>query len=263
MIWLKKGLDTPERREQGLVLILPGIEGRSIWNASIANGLAQVGIPYAMRIWDWTTGWPIPLYHLVSWQRNLKRADLLAIEMTNYQQAYPGRPIFLIGHSGGGALSLLTLARLPENVSAEAAILLAPAISPAFDARPALNRTRRGVWNFCSRGDLFFLGLGTSLLGTLDRQHVVSAGLIGFEKELDLGDGRQLRNIGYRSEFFRDWHWGGHFGCVAGKFVGRWIAPILRGEELPGQTARKAASASAEELSSLSAGCLTNSPEPS
>ena len=45
-----RGLDTLERQEAGLVVILPGIEGCSSVNDSIARGLIEAGCPAAIRI---------------------------------------------------------------------------------------------------------------------------------------------------------------------------------------------------------------------
>src|SRR5512140_3603086 len=50
-------LRQPLRYEQGLVIILPGIEGQSPLNANIARGLAQGGVPSAIEINDWTVAW--------------------------------------------------------------------------------------------------------------------------------------------------------------------------------------------------------------
>ena len=52
--WIKRM--EPERLDRGLVLILPGMEGRSFLNVSLMAGLLDAGLPYAMEILDWTTG---------------------------------------------------------------------------------------------------------------------------------------------------------------------------------------------------------------
>src|SRR5690606_38493915 len=105
---------------------------------------------------------------------------LIAGQLTDYRREHPDTPVWLIGHSGGGAMSILTLERLAREHAIDGAILLGAALSPKYDLSSALDRTTRGIWNFSSWGDLFFLVAGTLLFGTLDGQHSISAGASGF-----------------------------------------------------------------------------------
>jgi len=50
---------TPERMEHGYIIVLPGIEGRSFFNANIVKGLADGGVQSAIEIYDWTAGSPL------------------------------------------------------------------------------------------------------------------------------------------------------------------------------------------------------------
>ena len=50
---------TEDRLAQGLVIILPGIEGESPFNHDIRSGLEDANVPGAMMIYHW--GRPIPL----------------------------------------------------------------------------------------------------------------------------------------------------------------------------------------------------------
>ena len=71
--WIKR-LEA-ERLDRGLVLILPGIEGRSLLNISLMAGLLDAGLPYATEIVDWTTGRILlAIYHLRAWKRNRRAA---------------------------------------------------------------------------------------------------------------------------------------------------------------------------------------------
>ena len=174
-------LRTPERLERGLVLVLPGIEGESCINHSIARGLADGGVQAAIEIFDWTTGVILLfLYHLRGWQRNVAQAERLVRRIVEYRRAYPGRPVHLVGHSGGGAMAVLAIERLPANVTVTSAVLLQAAISPRYDLSAALARTELGIWNFRSVLDVFFTGIGTSVAGTMDGRHTPAAGMIGF-----------------------------------------------------------------------------------
>jgi pimeloyl-ACP methyl ester carboxylesterase len=161
--------------------VLPGIEGQSFINQSIAQGLADGGVEAAIEIYDWTTGIILLfLYHLRGWRRNVKQAERLARRIVDYRTTYPGRPIYLIGHSGGGALSVLTLERLPPGTTVTGAVLLNAALSPRYDLTSALSHVETKIWNFRSIFDLFFVGIGTVLAGTVDGRHACDAGRFSF-----------------------------------------------------------------------------------
>lgn len=215
----------PKRLDKGLVLILPGIEGRSFLNISLMQGLLDGGVPYAMEIVDWTTGNKfLALYHLRSWQRNQRQAALLAKRITEYQRDYPGRPVWLIGHSGGAGMSMLTLAALPDGVKITGVVLLAAALSRNFDLAPALEKVERGVWSYHSWNDWIFVGLGTTIFGTMDGWHRPGAGMLGFSPR---GELERLTQTAYHPVMLKQFNLGGHFGCVHRVWVEDHIAPLL------------------------------------
>ena len=224
----------PERLDRGLVLILPGIEGRSFLNMSVMAGLLDAGLPYAMEIVDWTTGcFLLAIYHLRAWKRNHRVARKIADRVAEYRRQYPGRPVWLIGHSAGGAMSLLTAEFLSSEQSLIGIVLLAPAMSSRYSCDAAMQRTERGIWNFYSAGDVFFLGLATLVFGTFDGVHWPGSGCIGFAHRSDPSSTaeRRLRQIPYRLGMISQFNLGGHFGCVNRVFVAETIAPILREDD--------------------------------
>ncbi len=232
--WLDH-LHTPERLQKGLVLVLPGVEGESCINHSIARGLADGGVRSAIEIFDWTTGVILLFpYHLRSRRRNLARADRLAGRIVAYRKAYPGRPVYLVGHSGGAAMVVLTLGRLPADAAVTGAILLQPALSPRYDLSLALARTERGIWNFRSILDVLFCGIGTIVGGTVDGRHTPAAAMIGFRPPQGLrAAGRELyatrlHDMPFRPGMCAAFHFGGHVGATNRVFVAERIAPLLR-----------------------------------
>lgn len=232
-----EGWLAPERLERGYTLILPGIEGTSWFNISVARGLVDAGHEAAIEVNDWTTGyWPMFVYHLMALERNRVQAKQIADKIVAYQQHFPGRPVTLIGHSGGAAMSALVLEALPPGTKVTQAILLAGALSPDYDLSAALAHTERGVTNFYSGGDAFYLMLGTLALGTIDRRHSVSSGAVGFRTPAHLSAEQRrwyesmLRQEPYRLEMSRSFNLGGHFGPVNRNFVARWVAPLVRAE---------------------------------
>jgi pimeloyl-ACP methyl ester carboxylesterase len=220
---------TPDRLHRGLVVVLPGIEGRSRLNEAITVGLVEGGVNWAIEIDDWTgTGLLINLY---TEQRNRKIASQLAGRIERYRRKYPGRPVVLIGHSGGGAIAVWAAEALPADQTVDGLILINASLSPGYDLRGALMRTRRGIVNFYSSGDWLLLGLGTTFTGTMDREHGASAGMVGFNvPDTAPGEYRRLYQIGWSAQMARTGHTGGHFASSASRFAARYIAPLVLAE---------------------------------
>jgi pimeloyl-ACP methyl ester carboxylesterase len=231
---LLSSLRSTERLDRGLVLILPGIEGESFMNHSIARGLADGGVPAAIEIYDWTTGVILLfLYHLRSSRRHAAQARQIAERIVAYQRDYPGRPVQIIGHSGGAAMGVLAVESLPAGVSVDSIILLQGALSPKYNLKRALARSERGVVSFQSFLDFIFLGVGTSIAGTFDGRLTPSAGMVGFrlpggssvdEQELYSS---KLRQVPFRVAMIRDFNFGGHMGATNRVFVAREVVPFL------------------------------------
>jgi len=227
----------PEMLDSGLTLVLPGIEGQSFFNSNIAQGLIDSDVETAVEVHDWTTGWMINfLYHLQAYGRNLKQADILAQKIIDYQDKFPGRPVNLVGHSGGCGIILMALNALPEDRKVSHVILLAPAVSRRFDLSTALSRTENGIWNFHSYGDTVLLILGTTMAGSMDRKFGASAGSIGFIAPKDSSESQEqeyrdkLHQVHYHLGMLKTGYVGGHFGLTNRRFVRKYLSPLLRPE---------------------------------
>lgn len=232
--WLNR-FRTATRYDRGLAIVLPGIESQSFLNHSIVWGLSDGGWTGAIEVDDWTTTCTLLfVYHLRARQRNLRQAARIARRIVAYQHQFPGRPVHVIGHSGGGALAILILEALPASHRVTTAILLAPAISAGYPLTAALQRTERGIWNFWSCLDVIFCGAGTLLLGTIDGRMQPSSGMIGFHEPAGFSDcdrqlyQQKLHQQPYSPRMARDFNLGGHFGCVNRVFVETWVAPLLK-----------------------------------
>ena len=174
-----------QRADKGMVVILPGIEGESLANHNIRQGLADGGIPYALAIYRW--GFPVPgigmMVNQTNADANRKAGRGLAEAIAKYQQKRPGRPVFLIGHSGGGGVaifSLEALAGIPGARPIEGAFLLHASISADYPLGTALRMTRRGIANAHNPEDTAMLEAGTGMFGNVDGGHGPTAGLRGF-----------------------------------------------------------------------------------
>jgi pimeloyl-ACP methyl ester carboxylesterase len=233
---LGRKLAGEQRQRHGLILVLPGIEGESYINHTIAYGLNDAGIPDAIEIFDWTRGRILLLDNLMNSARNSRQADRLAGRVLQYQHACPDRPVHLVAHSGGAGLAVLALERLDEQRPIAAAILMAPALSPRYNLAPALRRTARGIYNLYSPHDNFYLAAGTAAFGTIDRKHTRAAGKVGFAmpEGLSAADAdvyrTKLHQEAWRWEMLADGHAGGHLGWADRRFVKNWVARIVRSE---------------------------------
>lgn len=209
--------------EQGLTLVLPGVEGRSFLSDNVAEALEDSHVRGAIEVHDWTTGRPWQsLEHLTNLERNQVEASRLAQRVIQYRLACPSAPINLVGHSGGGAIIAMAVSQLPAEYRVNKVVLLSPAISPQFHIQDSLARCD-ALWCFHSPYD-FQLTVGTSILGTVDRDFLFAAGAVGFDQDLP---GDNLFQIPFRLDMIRDGNLGGHLGTTQYRFVCRHVAPIL------------------------------------
>ena len=175
---------TEDRLAAGLVIILPGIEGQSELNENIRRGLAAGGVRRAMPIHSW--GRPIPLAGVLINQVDFLGNRLSGIGVkdliVNYQDSHPGKSVHVVGHSGGGGVAVFAAEAMPKDRKIDGLILLSASISSAYNLKKAASRCSKGIVNFYNPDDAGLLGIGTTVLGTVDGTHGPSAGLIGFDK---------------------------------------------------------------------------------
>jgi pimeloyl-ACP methyl ester carboxylesterase len=174
---------TEDRLNNGLVIILPGIEGHSQLNENIRRGLVAGGVYRAIPIHPWGRPVPLvgPLITQVDFLGNRLAGIGIAKIVTDYQDKYPDRPVYIVGHSGGGGVAVFTAEAMPEGRQIDGLVLLSASISSAYDLKKALSHCRNGIVNFYNKGDAGLLGFGTIVVGTVDGTHGPSAGLIGFD----------------------------------------------------------------------------------
>jgi|GEM_PF-433944 len=175
---------TEDRKANGLVIILPGIEGESGFNHDIRRGLVAAGVRRAMPIYSWGRPVPIagPILNQVDVLGNRAAGRRIAQMIEAYQDTYPGRPVHLIGHSGGGGVAVFAAEAMGPGRSVTGCILLSASISRGYDLSLALSKCDRGIVNFYSRQDVGLLVIGTSLLSNVDGVKGPAAGNSGFTR---------------------------------------------------------------------------------
>ncbi|MBT3278650.1 MAG: alpha/beta hydrolase [Phycisphaerales bacterium] len=216
---------SPDRLDRGLVVLLTGIEGRSLLNEAIAEGLDDGGVDWAIEIKDWTSLWGM-LVSLRDEKRNREVAGEIAARIERYQAAYPDRPVMILGHSGGGGMAVYTAEKL-TNGKVQGVLLLNGAISKDYRLMRALRKSEQGLVNFYSPLDMV-VRFGTLFAGTMDSQHSESAGSVGFEvpttlpKEYDT-----LYQIGWNQDMVDSFHIGNHFSSASTFYASKYIAPLI------------------------------------
>jgi pimeloyl-ACP methyl ester carboxylesterase len=235
----KSRLVFADRRDQGYTIVLPGIWGSQPVDYGIVQGLQDADVPSAVELYDWTAGVLRLIYNLRAIDHNRREAQKIAAKIVAYQDRYPGRPVYVVGYSGGGGVAVLALEALPPNRRVTKAVLLAPTLASDYDLRPALNRTTQGICNFYSPLDVPILMVLSTAFGTTEGRNTIAAGAIGFQPPADssLAERRDFRRQvpqqAYDLSMLAEGHAGGHFGWSSRKFVARHVAPLLAAPPAP------------------------------
>lgn len=182
-----------------------------------------------------TFQWSHGYYHIVSDQVDYAHVRSegcrLATTVQQFHQDHPGTPVHLVGHSAGAMVVLCALERLPEN-SVDRVVLLSPSVSASYDLAPALRAVKCGMYSFYNRGDRFYLGLATGILGNSDRHWGPSGGRIGFQVPPATPENCHLLAKFHQ----RPWqppdrtlgNFGGHYGNYQPEFARAYVLPLLR-----------------------------------
>jgi pimeloyl-ACP methyl ester carboxylesterase len=234
---------TEDRLAQGLVIILPGIEGEGFANYNIRDGLVAAGVYRGLPIYSW--GRPIPLVGVlvnqVDFIGNRLAGERIAQMITDYQDTHPGMPVYLVGHSGGGGVAVFAAEAMPEDRKVDGLILLSASISGPYDLTKALSRCKNGIVNFYNRADVALLGVGTTFFGNVDGGRGPSAGLTGFTKPAP--DDPDEKRLAYAKLYeieltpaMTGGNGGAHFSTTRVGFVSTHVAPWVLASTWPPQT---------------------------
>ncbi len=208
----------------GLVIVADGVGGMHLCGMGLRYAETKKPSPNRVHLHLWGHGFGRWYSDLTNVNNHIKQAQLMADEVRAWKQERPSAPVYLVGKSGGTGVVVRVLEQLdPDTI--EAAVLLAPAISPNYDLTRALTAVRREMVVFWSPYDLFVLGLGTRIFGTIDRVRSVSAGLVGFK-----ASGPQLsklRQVRWRPKMMRTGYFGGHVGPDSPAFLRTYVMPLL------------------------------------
>jgi pimeloyl-ACP methyl ester carboxylesterase len=212
-----------------ILLHLNGVGGYLPPDYNMLSGLREAHVEARLFHYDWTENAPgmgaLQAYgmHQVEAQ---KVADLLALHL----KADPHSPVYLIGHSGGCAIAVYALAKLPKGDQIDTLVLLAPALSPTYDLSAALAHVKGNVYVFSSTLDQLILSTGTRAFGTMDGIRTDGAGFDGFVRPPH-GDVNLYAKIvpePYREEWIKYGDLGDHIGTLHRRFAQAIIGPLLK-----------------------------------
>ena len=215
---------------RGLVVAVDGAGGWHATSDALRQVLRTQGVPLAVEVPEWSHGLGRIVADEIDCAHVRAEGQRLALTVAAYRQACPGGSLYLVGHSAGAAVVLAAADVLPPD-SVSRIILLAPAVSAAYDLRPALRASRGGVDVFYSQRDVAYLGVGVALLGTADGQGGPAAGRVGFRPRAECPDDLAL----FARLRQHPWHpcvaWtgnrGGHYGSYEQEFLKAYVVPLL------------------------------------
>lgn len=219
---------------QGTVFVLDGVGGIMLVPLCVRRGLWDAGVPWSVELYDWHSGPRGELLgDLIAYRRNQRKAAVFAEVLTARRRQYPDVPLHVVAFSGGSGLAAFAIEKLPADVQLDVVVLGCSALSPHYRLTGMLQHVRRCV-ALVSRRDVFLIGVGTTLFGTMDRRFRPGAGLRGFRRPTPFDDAdacayQKLHQLQWQPHMANLGHYGHHVGCATSAFTSHTIAPILFG----------------------------------
>ncbi len=203
---------TPEELDKGLIVLYPGISSLPSDMILWYEAMRADGVEQAVEVISY--GPPLDLIgNLQNFERNKAFSVGEAERIAAYIDDYPGRPVTLIGYSGGSTIAVLVAENLPDGYNVDRVLLFSSGLSPQYDLGPAIDRCENGMMHYYSPVDtlsLFF----TNWLGTMDGFNTDPAATLGFDFEHPdfvewtwTEDMRELDNNGDHTDYLWNEAW--------------------------------------------------------
>jgi pimeloyl-ACP methyl ester carboxylesterase len=226
---LAAGCATPVVAPRGpnTVIVVPGIGGDGGVYAQVVHALQDAGSRDCLCVFNWGCSWALFPITLSSSGLHHDTERRLAQHVIQWRKDHPGSRIVLVGHSAGAGVIVGMLGRLDDSTTVGPVILLAPALSPDFDLRPALDHVTC-IHVFYSGGDWFWQGIGSTIFGGYDGVHRDGAGRKGFSLvQLSDDQKRKVVQHPWQPQWKDLGEDGGHFDWMSEPFVAKVLAPLI------------------------------------
>jgi hypothetical protein len=215
---------------EGIVFIVDGSARLRSFGEDLHQAVNDAQLALEVESFDWSHGMGRVLSDLHGHDHQRAKGKELAERIIVQRHGYAGGKIYLVCHSSGAAVVLAAVAQLPAD-SVQRIVMLAPALSPSCDLRPALRCARRGVDAFYSQNDVIGR-MALPFVGTADGQFLMSAGCVGFTLPQGCNRDDALLYLKFRQhpwiwEMSKIGYYGGHFGCTRGSFLRTYVVPLL------------------------------------
>jgi hypothetical protein len=223
-------LPTIDHPSDGIVLCVPGAGGFPALCRVLKRAIHDDQLPLVVEPFEWTHGYLRVVTDHIDRDHAHEQGRRLAERICDLKNECPERPVYILSHSAGCAVTLAATEILPAG-SVDRILLLAPAVSVKHDLRPALASSIQGVDVFYSHRDWATLGLGITLVGTADRLWSQAAGRVGFRPgRIDPADEwlfAKLRQHPWEPCQSKIGNCGGHYGAYQPGFLHAYVLPML------------------------------------
>ena len=215
---------------RGTIFLLGGMNDVWVVGRAWRYGLAAAELPHRLELIRWQQGFWAILTFADLWRTAHHRrvAADLAEQIRRTRSDAPDEPIHIMAHSAGTAIAALALEQLDPAEAITSAVFVGSGLSSRYDLSRALARTRAGILSVESWFDLFFLGIGTSLLGSADRRWGPAAGMVGFCRPSDPAVADRLHCQRWTPPLVRQGWLGGHVSVASPWFVRDTLAAWVR-----------------------------------
>ena len=215
--------------DKGIVLFAESVRFAGVpWGTRECEaGLREAGFEGEFLYWAWQAPWQgwLVLPAIMDAPMLEREAKRLAEFIEACRREHGAAPIYLIGFSCGAYVAIRALELLDEDVSVDAAATLAGAFDPRRDLSTAVRHVSGRLVVCSSLADWMIVGLGTMLFGTGDRQHTLSAGMVGLRYRRPTS--ARILEIRWRPAMIRQGYYGGHFTAPAAPFITHHLAPKM------------------------------------
>jgi hypothetical protein len=217
--------------ERGIIFSVDGAGGFQATSAALTQAVFREDLPLRVEAVAWSHGFGRVYADETDFAHAQCEGKRLAERIVAYHTASPAGAIYVLAHSAGCAVAVAAAEALPPGV-VDRVVLLAPSLSADYDLRPALRGVRCAIDVFCSGQDWFYLGVGTSILGTSDGRRSAASGRVGFRPVIDTTEDVVL----YGKLQQHPWHpcllWtgnlGGHYGSYQPNFLHSYVLPLFQ-----------------------------------